>query len=103
MAGSWRDRRISRLGSSNAGKRIAKKSAPNPILSSKTDKSALRQTADDRAPELPCGTSRCFLSPVDAVAKHLCHHFGSAKKMHLKTVRLFLGASFCVDAADIRF
>jgi hypothetical protein len=28
---------------------------------------------------------------------------GPAKKMHLKAVRLFLGAGFGVDAADIRF
>ena len=68
-----------------------------------TNKSPLRQTAHDRALEFPCGTSRCFLSAVDAVAKHLCYHFISAKKVDLKTVRLLLCASFCVDAADVRF
>ncbi len=66
-------------------------------------KFALRQPAHGCAPELPCRTPRCFLPPIDAVAKHLCYYFGSAKKMDLKTVRLLLRARFCVNTADVRF
>jgi hypothetical protein len=66
-------------------------------------KFALRQTAHGCAPELSCRTPRRFLPSIDAVAKHLCYYFGSAKKMDLKTVRLLLRPGFCVNTADVRF
>jgi hypothetical protein len=66
-------------------------------------KFALGQTAHGCVSELPCRTLRSFLPPIDAVAKHLRYYFGSAKKMDLKTVRLFLRARFCVNTADVRF
>jgi hypothetical protein len=103
MVGSRHDRRILRPDLSNAGRRIGEKRAPAAIRLLKSDKSALRQTAQGRAPEFPRGTSGCFLPTVDAVAKHLCNHLIAAKEMDLKTMRLSLRASFCVDAPDIRF
>ncbi len=101
--GSRRDLKISHLGLSNAGKNIAKAALLTAISLLKPNKSPLRQTAHDRALEFPCSTFCCFLSPVNAVAKHLCHDFIAAQKMNLKAMRLFLRTSFCVDAADVRF
>ena len=69
----------------------------------KSDKLPPRQTAHSRVLEFPCGAARCLLATIDAVAKHLGYDFISAKKVDLKTMRLFLRASFCVDAADVRF
>ena len=103
MVGSRRDRRISRLDSWNAGRPIGEKRAPTAIRLLKPDKSPLRQTAQGSAPEFPRGTPGCFLTTVDAVAKHLCNHLIAAKEMDLKTMRLSLRASFCVDEPDIRF
>jgi hypothetical protein len=45
----------------------------------------------------------CFLSSINGVAKHFRDGGSAAKKMDLKTVRLFLGARLGVDAADIGF
>ena len=103
MVGSRHDRRILRPDLSNAGRRIGEKRAPAAIRLLKSDKSALRQTAQGRAPEFPRSTPGCFLPTVDAVAKHLCNHLIAAKEMDLKTMRLSLRAPFCVDAPDIRF
>jgi hypothetical protein len=69
----------------------------------KPDKFPLWQTAQGRALKLPCGSPRCFLPTVNAVAKHPCDHLTAAKEMDLKTMRLSLRAAFCVDAPDIRF
>ena len=69
----------------------------------KPDKSSLRQAAQSRALEFPCGTPRSFFPTVDAVAKHSCNHLSAAKEMDLKTMRLSLRAPFCVDAPDVRF
>ena len=103
MVGSRHDRRILRPDLWNAGRPIEEKRAPTAIRLLKPDKSPLRQTAQGRALEFPCGTPRCFLSTVDAVAKHLCNHLIAAKEMDLKAMRLSLRAPFCVDASDIRF
>ena len=69
----------------------------------KAHKFALRQTAHGCAPELPCRAPRRFLAPIDAVAKHLRYYFGPPKKMDLRTMSLFLRASFCIDASNVRF
>jgi len=45
--------------------------------------------------------SRLQFVAIDAIAKHLGYDFISAKKVDLKTVRLFLRARFCVDAANV--
>src|SRR4030095_1853223 len=43
-----------------------------------------------------------ILSAIDAIAKHLGYDFVSPKEVDLKAVCLFLGARFCVDAANVR-
>ena len=101
MAGPWHDRRISRLDSCNAGKLTAEERERLTLF--EAHKFALGQPAHGCAPKLPCRTPRRFLPSIDAVAKHLRYYFGSAKKMHLKTVRLFLRARFCVNTPDVRF
>jgi hypothetical protein len=69
----------------------------------KPDISPLRQTAQCRLLELPCGTPCRFLTTVDTIAKHLRNHLIAAKEMDLKTMRLSLRAPFCVDAPDVCF
>jgi hypothetical protein len=44
-----------------------------------------------------------LLATIDAVAKHPCNYLISAKEMDLKTMRLSLGAPFCIDAPDVGF
>jgi hypothetical protein len=51
--------------------------------------------------EFSRGTLRLQFTAIDTIAKHLGHHFISAKEMDLKTMRLFLRARFCVDAANV--
>ena len=46
-------------------------------------------------------TTRGLLTAMDGVAKHLCHDLRTAKKVHLKSVRLFFRTWFGVDAFDI--
>ena len=94
------DRRISRLDSWNVGRLTAEERA---VSLFKAHKFALGQTAHGCALELPCRTPRRFLPPIDAVAKHLRYYFCSPKKMDLKTMGLFLRASFCIDAPNVRF
>jgi hypothetical protein len=100
MDGPRHDRRISRLDSWNVGRLTAKERA---VSLFKAHKFALGQTAHGCAPELPCRTPRRFLAPIDAVAKHLRYYFCPPKKMDLKSMSLFLRASFCVDAPNVRF
>ena len=100
MDGLRPDPRISRLDSWNAGRLTAEERAVNLF---KAHKFALGQTAHGCAPELSCRTPRRFLAPIDAVAKHLRYYFCSPKKMHLKTMGLFLRASFCINAPNVRF
>jgi hypothetical protein len=69
----------------------------------KAQKFALGQTAHRCAPELSRRTPRPFLATVNAIAKHFRYDVISAKKMHLETVSLFLGASFCIDPPNVRF
>jgi hypothetical protein len=52
--------------------------------------------------EFSRGTSRLQFAAIDTVAKHLGNDLISAKEMDLKTMRLFLRARFCVDAANVR-
>jgi hypothetical protein len=66
-------------------------------------KYACRQTAHGRALELPGGPPRAFLPAVSAVAEQSGHRFPAAKKVHLKSVRLFLGAGLGVDATNVLF
>jgi hypothetical protein len=87
---------------SNAGKSIVKKTvaiAP-PLL--KADKLSSRQTAQSRSLEFPRGIPRLQLPAIDTIAKHLGYDFISAKEMDLKTMRLFLRARFCINAANVR-
>jgi len=51
--------------------------------------------------EFPRGTLRLQLAAIDAIAKHLGYDFISAKEVDLKTMRLFLRARFCVNAANV--
>ena len=67
----------------------------------KPDKLSSRQTAQSRLFEFPRGALRLQLAAIDAVAKHFGYDFLSAKEVDLKTMRLFLSARFCVDAANV--
>jgi len=40
---------------------------------------------------------------MNRIAKHLRDRFGTANKVHLKTVRLLFRARLRIDAPDIRF
>jgi hypothetical protein len=51
--------------------------------------------------EFSRGTSGLQFAAIDAIAKHLRYDLVSAKKVDLKTMRLFLRARFCVDAANV--
>jgi hypothetical protein len=101
MAGSRRDQKSSRQDSSNAGKFIARKTAAIAARLLKPDKLSSRQTAQGSSLEFPRGISRLQFAAIDAIAKHLGDDFISAKKVDLKTMRLFLRARFCVDAANV--
>ena len=103
MVGSRRDQKILRLDLSNVGKFIVRETAMIAVRLLKSNKLSPRQTAQGRLFEFPGGTSRLQLAAIDTVAKHLRYDFISAKEMDLKTVRLFLRTSLCVDAADVRF
>ena len=56
-----------------------------------------------RVPEFPCGSPCAFFSAVAVIAKKPGHRCPAAQKMDLKTVGLFFGARFCVDAPDVLF
>jgi hypothetical protein len=64
-------------------------------------KYACRQIAHGRALKLPGGPPRAFLATVAGVAEQSRHCFPSTKKVHLKSMRLFLGAWLGVDATDV--
>ena len=101
MAGSWHDQKTLRQDSSNAGKSIVGKTAAVAARLLKSDKLSSRQTAQSRLFEFSRGSLRLQFAAIDTIAKHLGHHFISAKEMDLKTMRLFLRARFCVDAANV--
>jgi hypothetical protein len=61
------------------------------------------QIAQRRLPKLPCRSSGAFLSTVAVVAKQTRDRVPAAKKMDLKSVRLFLGARLCVDPPYVLF
>ena len=67
----------------------------------KSDKLSPRQTAQSRSLEFPSCTLRLQFAAIDTIAKHLGYDFISAKEVDLKTMRLFLRACFCVDAANV--
>src|ERR1051326_3965880 len=56
-----------------------------------------------RALEFASGAARAFFSAKKRIAKHSGHSVFPAQKVHLESVRLFLGPRFGVDAADVRF
>ena len=102
MAGSRRDQRTLRQDSWNAGKFIVRKAAAIAARSLESDKLSSRQTAHSGSLEFSRGTPRPLFAAIDAIAKHLGDDFISAKEVDLKTMRLFLRALFCVDAANVR-
>src|ERR1043166_9417341 len=59
------------------------------------------QIAHGRALEFTCCAPRTFLATVSAVAEQSRDRFPPPQKVHLKSVRLFLGAWFGVDATDV--
>src|ERR1044072_4270009 len=101
MAGPRRDQRTSRQDSSNSGKFIVRKLAAIAARVLEPDKFSSRQTAQGNSLKFPRGISRLQFAAIDAIAKHLGNDFISAKKVDLKTMRLFLRARFCVDAANV--
>jgi len=101
MVGWRRDQQTLRRDSSNAGKLIVRKTAAVAARSLKSDKLSSRQTAQSRLLEFPRGSLRLQLAAIDAIAKHLGYDFISAKEVDLKTMRLFLRARFCVNAANV--
>ena len=102
MVGPRRDQKILRQDLSNAGKFIVGKTATIAARLLKSDKLSSRQTSQSCLLEFSRGKSRLQLAAIDAVAKHLGYDSISSKKVDLKTMRLFLGARFCVDAANVR-
>src|SRR5262249_42085321 len=97
-----RGQKTLRQDSSNAGNSIVRKTAATAARLLKSDKLSSRQTPKSRLFEFPRGLPRLQFSAIDAVAKHLRYDLISAKKMDLKTMRLFLRPRFCIDAADVR-
>ena len=101
MAGSRRDLKILRQDLSNAGK-STKRTARIAARSLETNKFSPRQTTQRRLSEFSRGAFRALFAAIDAVTKHLRYNLISAKEVDLKTMRLFLRARFCVDAANVR-
>ena len=101
MVGPQRGRKTLLQDSSNAGTFFVRKTTAIAARLLKPDKLSSRQTAQSRSLEFPRGMSRLQFAAIDAIAKHLGYDFISAKKVDLKTVRLFLRARFCVDAANV--
>ena len=101
MVGSRRDQKTLRQDLSNAGKSIARKTAAVATRLLKSDKLSPRQTAQSRPLEFPSCTPRLQFAAIDTIAKHLGYDFVSAKEVDLKTMRLFLRACSCVDAANV--
>jgi len=101
MVGRRRGQKTLRQDSSNAGKSIVRKTAAVSARLLKSDKLSPRQTPQSCSLEFSRGTLRLQLAAIDAIAKHLGYDFISAKEMDLKTMRLFLRARFCVDAANV--
>ncbi len=66
-------------------------------------KNARRQIAHGGALELSRGPPRAFFPAVSTVAEQSRHRFPPAKEVHLKSVRLFLGARLGVDATNVLF
>lgn len=62
----------------------------------------LRCSTDGAFFEFPRRPAGAFLAAVQRVAKHFRHGGVSAKKVHLKTVRLFFGARSRIDAPYVR-
>ena len=56
---------------------------------------------------IPLKSSRCatrsLFSAIKGITEHFCHGRFPPKKMHLETVRLFLGAGFRINAPDVWF
>src|SRR5262249_49108603 len=102
MVGSQRDPKILRLDLSNVGKFIVKKVPAIAARSLKSDKLSPRQSAQSGALEFSCGAFRSLFAAMDAVTKHLRYDSISAKEVDLKSMRLFLRAPSCVDAANVR-
>jgi hypothetical protein len=102
MVGSRRDRKTLRQDLLNAGKSIVKKAAAIAACSLESDKLSPRQTTQSRSLEFSRGAFCALFAAIDAVTKHLRHDFISAKEVDLKSMRLFLRARFCVDAANVR-
>ena len=100
MVGSRRDQKTLRQDLSNAGKSIRKTAAVATRLL-KSDKLSPRQTAQGCPLKLSRSTLRLQFAAIDTIAKHLGYDFISAKEVDLKTVRLFLRARSCVDAANV--
>lgn len=66
-------------------------------------KDAFRQIAHRGFAELSRCTTCAFFSAVTVVAKQARDRVAAAKKVDLKTVSLFLGAGFRIDAPDVLF
>ncbi len=67
----------------------------------KTAEAAIGQITQNRAFMLTRYASGRFFATVNGVAKHLGHDCRSAKKVHLKPVRLFFCTRLRVDAFNI--
>jgi hypothetical protein len=101
MVGLQRDRKTLLQDLSNAGNFIVRKTAAIAARLLKPHKLSSRQAAQRRSLEFPRGMSRLQFAAIDAVAKHLGYDFISAKKVDLKTMRLFLRSRLCIDAANV--
>ena len=77
--------------------------APRLLCRAGPAKNALRQIAHRRFPVLPRRTPRAFLAAVTVITEQTRDRIPAAKEVNLKTVSLFLGARFRVDAPDVLF
>jgi hypothetical protein len=73
------------------------------LCRSRPAKYSLGEFAHFRVPEFPRCSPCAFFSAVAVIAKEPGDRGAAAKKMDLKTVGLFFGARFRVDAPDILF
>lgn len=65
--------------------------------------SSVWKIGDRHALKLSRSATSGFFATMNGVAKHFGHHFRPTQKMDLKTMRLFSGSRFRIDALDVRF
>lgn len=73
------------------------------LLLAAASRNFTRHLRDRAVPEFSSCTSCRFLSAIDGIAKHLRDRLSATKKVHLKTVGLFLRPRLGINAPDVLF